>query len=194
MKSIAMRAAAAGAGLVLSVMPGCTTAGSAGLGAVYARGCLEAAERKRAPGSALRLCDSALLDAALPARERAATHVNRGIVHMQARNVAAALADYDTAIRIAPNAAEAYVNKGIALIGLGDRDAEAVRLFDAALARNPLRPAIAYYSRAIANEQLGRTRAAYEDYSRAAQLDPDWPDPAAQLQRFRVLRGKTASG
>ncbi len=163
-------------------------------GAGYARGCYEAAERHRPPRDALRLCDSALLDAGLPASERAATYVNRGIVNMQARNVAAALADYDAAIRLGPDTAEAYVNKGIALVNIGDRDEEALQLLDKALALNPLRPALVYYSRAIANEQLGRTRAAYEDYSRAAQADPEWPDPVQQLQRFRVIRGKTASG
>jgi tetratricopeptide (TPR) repeat protein len=163
-------------------------------GVGYARGCYEAVERARPPGDALRLCDSALMHRDMPDSDRAATYVNRGIAHMQARDATAALADYEAAIRTSPDVAEAYLNKGIALLNIGNRDEEAVVALTQALALNPIRPAIAFYSRAVANEQLGRTRAAYEDYGRAAELAPGWADPVEQLQRFRVIRGKTASG
>ncbi|MFZ4109927.1 MAG: tetratricopeptide repeat protein [Polymorphobacter sp.] len=164
------------------------------IGTGYARSCFEAATAKRPLREALRLCDSALLDQALTASDRAATLVNRGIINMQAQKVDAALADYDAAIRLAPDNAEAWINKGIALVQIGNRDDEAVALLTEGIARGPKQPAVAYYSRAVAYEGLGRPRQAYEDYSRAAQLDPDWTEPAEQLQRFKVVRGKTMSG
>lgn len=169
------------------------SAGVAVLGTRYAKGCFEAAQQRRPARDALRLCDSALMDEALTDDDRAATLVNRGIVQMQARNVDAALADYDAAIRTRPETAEAYVNKGIALMQVG-RDTEAVALLSEGIARNPAKPAIAYFTRGVANESLGRTRDAFEDYSRAAQLDPEWSEPAEQLQRFQLVRRKTASG
>lgn len=162
------------------------------LGSGYAKACFEAAEKGRPPRAALRICDSALLDESLAAHDRAATLVNRGIIQMQARNLPAAIADYDAAIRARPETAEAYVNKGIALVRQGDRDGEAVAQLSEGIARNPNRPEIAYYTRAIANEMLGRTRAAYDDYARAAQLAPGWAEPAEQLQRFQTVRRKTA--
>ena len=162
------------------------------LGSGFARGCFEAADQRRTPRDALRLCDSALLDPTLDAEQRAATFVNRGIVQMRAKNLEAALADYDAAIQTRPETAEAYVNKGIALLNAGGREAEAVAALTAGIEREPVRPEIAYYARAEANETLGRIRDAYEDYSRAAQLAPDWRDPAEQLQRFQLIRRKTA--
>ncbi len=52
---------------------------------------------------------------------------------------------------------------------------------------NPARPEVAYYTRAIANEALGRTRAAYDDYRQAAALKPEWSEPKNQLKRFSVV-------
>lgn len=175
-------------------------AGSAGdamaavsiVGAGYAKSCFEAAETNRPLREALRVCDNALEDDALGADDRAATFVNRGIVQMQARNLDAAIADYDAAIKSRPETAEAYINKGIALLHLGNRDEDAVKQLSEGLARNPTRPEIGFYVRGVANEAIGRTREAYEDYSRAAQLAPQWAEPAEQLQRFQLVRKKTA--
>jgi len=160
-----------------------------------ARGCYNAAQpapSRPALREALRLCDAALRDARLGAGDRAATLINRGIVQMEAKNFAAALADYDAAIKARPETAEAYVNKGIALLRSG-RDAEAVAQLSEGIARSPSKPEIAYYSRGVAHETLGRAREAYEDYSRAAQLAPEWSEPAEQLQRFQLVRKKTAT-
>lgn len=164
------------------------------IGSSYARGCFEAASNGRPLRDALRLCNSALIDEALALDHRAATLVNRGIVQMQARKLDAAIADFDEAIRLRPETAEAYVNKAIALQRMGGRDGEAVALLSEGLARNPTRPELAYYQRAVANEELGRVREAYEDYSRAAALAPEWRDPAEQLQRFQTVRRKVLSG
>ncbi len=160
----------------------------------HANSCHEAAQNDHNPRSALRDCNSALNDLALAPAQRAATFVNRGIVQMRAHNVSAAIADYDAAIATEPATAEAWINKGIAFVELGGRDIEAAALLTEGLARNPARPALAYYQRAIAYETLGRVRDAYEDYARAAALEPAWEEPARQLQRFKVVRGKTLAG
>lgn len=171
-----------------------TDAAAVTIGDSFARGCFEAAAKGRSLKQGLRVCDSALIDETLGPEHRAATLVNRGVVQMQARRLAAAIADFDEAIRLRPETAEAYINKAIALQRMGGRDDEAVELLSEGLVRNPMRPEIAYYQRAVANEELGRIREAYEDFSRAAALAPDWPDPAEQLQRFQVVRRKVLSG
>lgn len=44
----------------------------------------------------------------------------------------------------------------------------------------------AYFYRANANEDLGYTRAAYDDYRHAAELSPSWDPPRTELTRFQV--------
>lgn len=164
------------------------------VGSGFARSCYEAAEENRPTKQAMRVCDSALLDEGLALGDRAKTLVNRGIVQMQAKNIAAAIADYDAAIRTAPDTAEAYVNKGLALMRLGNQPTEAMAQLTEGLVRNPSKPEIAYYSRGLLHEQLGMTREAYEDYSRAAELAPEWPEPAEELLRFQVVPKKKTAG
>ena len=180
------------------VLCGCATTGtsatSANRGVVAASACYDAANGRISARQGLSLCNLALADPALSTRLHTATLVNRGILHMKAEAFAAALMDYDAAIAEAPDAADAYINKGIALLRIGDRDAEAVAVLTEALAHNPARPELAYYHRASAYEGLGRLRDAYDDYSEAAQLAPEWDEPATQLQRFKFVRRKSMQG
>lgn len=158
------------------------------IGSGFARLCYEYAEASRASDRGDEYCQRALREEALTVRDRAATYVNGGILRMHAKDLPSALAAYENAIKIKPNLGEAYVNKGIALVHMGDRDAEAVAAISQGLKLNTGRPEIAYYTRGIANELLGRTREAYQDYRQAASLKPDWEDPRTQLQRFRVVK------
>jgi tetratricopeptide (TPR) repeat protein len=164
------------------------------LGSGSARQCFEAAEAKATYRYAILACDEALSSEDLSIVDRAATFVNRGIVNMQSRNLTAAIADYDAAIKLRPETAEAYVNKGIALLHLGGRDAEAVKVLSEGLARNPRQPEVAYYTRGIANEMRGALREAYDDYAKAAELAPNWAEPQIELQRFQLKKAKTANG
>ncbi len=157
------------------------------IGNTDARLCFEAADSPLQPQARdFRRCDEALLRENLTRYETVATHVNRGILHLRRGRVEVAIADFDAAVRIDPEQPEAYLNKGAALIRR-ENPGEAVGLFTVALERNTSRPAIAHYGRAVANEQLGNLRAAYSDYQRASELDPDWADPRADLRRFRVV-------
>lgn len=152
-----------------------------------ARMCFEAADSPMHPANRdLQHCDLALAEEALSRHDTVATHVNRGILRLRRGQVEAAIADFDRAIEMDPNQPESYLNKGAALIRQNEA-AEALQLFTIALERNTRRPAIAHFGRAIANEELGNVRAAYQDYRRASELDPDWDDPRTELRRFRVV-------
>ncbi|OYU15249.1 MAG: hypothetical protein CFE37_06695 [Alphaproteobacteria bacterium PA4] len=161
----------------------------AGKGA--AQRCHQAADAGKADPAALRQCDKALKDMALSAPERAAMLVDRGILNARLQRLGEALADHEAAIAAWPDSADAYVNKGLVLVELGNRDAEAVAALSKGLALGPERPAVALFVRAQAYESLGQLRRAYEDYARAAAIEPDWPAPAAELQRFKVVKAKT---
>ena len=152
-----------------------------------ARLCYEAADSPLMPAVRdIRRCDEALLHESLSQFETLATHVNRGILRLRRGLTDEAVADFDRAIALDPAQPEAYLNKGAALIRR-QNPAEALQLFTVALERNTSRPAIAHYGRGVANEALGNLAAAYRDYRRASELDPDWADPRTELARFRVV-------
>jgi tetratricopeptide (TPR) repeat protein len=162
------------------------SAGVVVLGNSDARLCFEAADSDLMPNSSdVRRCDEALVHGNLIAYEVVATHVNRGILRLRRGLVDEAVADFDRAIELDPNQPESYLNKGAALIRRNNA-AGAVQLFTVALERNTTRPAIAHYGRAVAQEQLGNVAAAYRDYRRASEIDPNWREPRVELTRFRV--------
>ena len=164
------------------------------LGGGEARRCFEAADQGRAFAASLSICDRALGTEALSARDRAATHVNRGIVYMRARDLSAAIVDYDAALKMQPKLGEAWVNRGIALVHRGGADREAIDALTRGLDLKAERPEVAYYTRGIAHELVGDARAAYDDYTQAAALKPDWADPAEQLKRFQRVRREAQQG
>jgi tetratricopeptide (TPR) repeat protein len=163
------------------------------IGGGLGRDCFLAAELKRDSRSGLTICNRAL-EENLNRRDRAATYVNRGIVHMQGRDVERALKDYDIALKIDSSIAEAHVNRGIALLHMGGADKEAIAALTRGLNMKPSRPEVAYYTRAVAHEMLGNVREAFEDYQTAASLKPEWAEPVEQLKRFSVEKRPVARG
>ncbi|NJC10058.1 tetratricopeptide repeat protein [Polymorphobacter fuscus] len=174
------------------MLVGCATGGARGSSAL--QGCYDAANGLVAVAPGLAACNRAIAATGLPDELRAATLVNRGIVRMNARQYDSAIADYDAALALAPGNADAWLDKGIALVRMGGRDAEALTVLTTALDHDPRKPELVYYHRAAANENLGRLRAAYEDYAEAAQLAPGWSEPTMQLQRFKFIRRKALAG
>jgi tetratricopeptide (TPR) repeat protein len=156
--------------------------------------CQQAADASQPDRRARRACDAVLGDLGYPQPIRLATLINRGIIRLRSGDAKGAAADFDLAIQASPTLADAWVNKGIALTRLPGNADEAVALISHGIELGPTRPARAYFARAIANETRGRLRDAYEDYGTAARLDPDWPEPADELKRFKVVRRKVMQG
>jgi tetratricopeptide (TPR) repeat protein len=102
---------------------------------------------------------------------------------MQHRKFDLAMADFDTALKTDPNIANTYIDRGGALIAL-KRYAEAIADIDHGLSLNPDQPEKAYFNRAIADEHLKDLKAAYQDYLKASQLNPNWAAPKTELARF----------
>jgi tetratricopeptide (TPR) repeat protein len=157
------------------------------IGNTAARTCYEAAGARTAQGQdMIRMCDEALRQEGLSHDDRVATLVNRGILKARGGRIGEAIVDYDAALRSDPDQAEAYLNKGFALLNLPDSQVEAKPMFDTALAKKTRRPELAYYGRGVAHELSGKVRAAYLDYRQASRLDPKWRQPRLELARFRV--------
>jgi tetratricopeptide (TPR) repeat protein len=157
------------------------------LGNGLARSCFNSAEFGGNPNEGIATCSEALSEAALTVRDRAATYVNRGILYSRIDQAQTALIDYDKGISMDPNLGEAYVDRGAALIALARYD-EALQDIDKGIAAGANRLQIAYYDRGLAHEALGNVRAAYEDYKKAAEIEPGFELATSQLTRFKVVR------
>ncbi|MBA3511557.1 tetratricopeptide repeat protein [Sphingomonas sp.] len=155
------------------------------LGSSLARSCYEAAEALRADRGTLQTCDLALAEEGLSHHDLTGTHVNRGVILMLLGNLDMAERDYDRALALDANEAEAWLNKGINALKRGNSQL-ALQFVERAIALRTRRPAVAFYMRAIAHEEAGNLRAAYGDLQRARRLDPTWPLPAVELQRYQV--------
>ncbi len=154
--------------------------------------CAEHAARGIATEQAVIDCSRAL------ARERVSLNrrsilINRGAIYLNRREGEAALADFDAVIATDSDNAEAHVNRGAALIMAG-RPGPAVAAITEALTLGVRDPHKAYYNRGAAREALGDLRGAYEDYSTALEIQPDWGPANAELARFvRLRRERLAS-
>lgn len=131
-------------------------------------------------------CTDALRSDSLTRGDRASTYLNRGVIQEALARHDAAIDDFNMALKLNPGLAEAYVNRGVSLAAL-DRKADAIADFTQAIALNPARPETVYFDRAVASEDMGNMKAAYQDYMKASRLAPDWAEPKQQLSRFTVV-------
>lgn len=154
------------------------------IGNSYAESCFEAAEARLATSETVAICNAAV-GSVVSDHDRVASFVNRGILSLVRGRYAEAETDFDAALRLQPRQAEAWLNKGISLYQRGQDDAALTHL-GRAIELNTRRPAVAFYARAMANEQTGNLRAAYQDLNRAQALAPSWNVPKAELARYQV--------
>jgi tetratricopeptide (TPR) repeat protein len=117
--------------------------------------------------------------------DRAGTLVNRGVIAMNRRDTASALADFEAALALRPAQAEALMNRGSARIAQG-RFQEGLTDTSRALQLGVRYPERAYFNRALAREELNDAAGAYRDFRQAAQLKPEWELPRLELARFSV--------
>jgi len=157
------------------------------LGNGLAQTCFEAAEFGGSPHDGIAACNEALEQVALSIRDRAATLVNRGILYSRIDEPNLAIADYTQGLSLIPTMGEGYVDRGAALIVLKRYD-DALQDIDKGIALNSNRLQIAYYDRGLIHEAMGNVRAAYEDYKKATEIEPDFALATAQLARFTVVR------
>jgi tetratricopeptide (TPR) repeat protein len=157
------------------------------LGNGVAHSCYQFAEYGGNPTDGINTCTFALVQTTLSVKDRAATYINCGILRARKDDAEGALADYDRGLAMDAALAEGYVDRGAVMIVLRRYD-DAVAEIDKGISLGANRLQIAYYDRGIADEALGNIRAAYDDYRKAAEIQPDFGLAVAQLARFRVVR------
>jgi tetratricopeptide (TPR) repeat protein len=162
------------------------------LGTGMASNCYQAAEFGGDARAGVATCTGAL-DETLSVLDRAATYVNRGILEARIEASKDALVDYNTGLKLRPSLAEAYIDRGATFIAMR-RYAEALQDIDKGIGLGARQPEVAYYDRAIAHEGVGDVRAAYEDYKKALEIQPNFALAADQLTRFKVVKKPTSGG
>jgi tetratricopeptide (TPR) repeat protein len=153
--------------------------------------CYQAADTGASPLDYVMYCDQALAGS-LSRADRAATFVNRGVLRLAMKSVDAAAADFNAGLAINDKLGEAYVDLGAVLIAK-KRYAEAVPLITKGLALGTKQAENAYYDRAVAYEALGNIQGAYEDYSKAVAIKPDFVRASDELKRFRIVDKPTGA-
>jgi tetratricopeptide (TPR) repeat protein len=109
--------------------------------------------------------------------------INRGVTHMRRGENEPAIADFDEVIRLDRRQAEAHLNRGAVLVQMR-QFGPAIAAITEALGLGVREPHKAYFNRGAAREALGDLRGAYEDYSTALEIQPDWGPASAELARF----------
>ncbi|HSC18317.1 MAG TPA: hypothetical protein VLC74_05325 [Rhizomicrobium sp.] len=178
---------AAGAVVALGSMVPHANAAVSVLGNGLGNGCFQSAEFGGDPRPAIETCTAALEQEALTPKDRAATYVNRGILRSRYGDSRGALSDYNQGIAIDASLGEAYVDRGANYIVLQQYQ-DALNDINKGIGMGAHRLEIAYYDRAIVNEALGNVRAAYYDYKKAVELEPDFALANEQLSRFKIVR------
>ena len=102
------------------------------------------------------------------------SYFNQGNDKYESGDSQGAVADYDKAIQLAPQFADAYYNRGHAKRDLGDFQ-DAIVDYDEVIKLNS-QDAPAYSARAFAKYKLGDTTGSQEDGVKAKELDPNLDD------------------
>ncbi|MBR8830112.1 MAG: Cell division coordinator CpoB [Chroococcopsis gigantea SAG 12.99] len=104
---------------------------------------------------------------------------NRGNARVSQNKLVEAIADFNQAIDLAPDAGDPYLNRGAALEGQGKYE-EAIADYNHVLDLDPKDP-MAYNNRGNAQGGLGNWQEAVKDFQQAALLAPDFAWAQANL-------------
>lgn len=153
----------------------------------HARACADAAAALDRSDQALGRCNRAVREESRNRLNLIITYINRGNLRLARAEYGLALADFDSAIAVDPENAEARLNRGVALIAREEFGPAIVSLTEA-VSLGVHEPHKAYYNRAVAREALGDFRGALEDYSTALAIQPNWGLADAEMQRLARSR------
>lgn len=156
------------------------------LGNGTARSCFEFAEFGGNTLDGIAACNAAIEQTPLTLKDLAATYINLGILKARGDDSNGALIDYDKGLSLDSELGEGYVDRGAVMIVLR-RYEDALSDINKGITLGANRVQIAYYDRGIVHEALGDIRSAYEDYKKAAEIEPDFTLAQQQLSRFRVV-------
>lgn len=173
--------------LVSTIVAGSANAAITVIGSGLGANCFQMAEFGGDPGQGIQTCTLAIEQEPLNLSDRAATYINRGILRSRIGDAAGALSDYNWGLSMDGAHGEGYIDRGATYLAM-QRYQDALEDINKGIEMGSNKPHIAYYDRAIAHEALGNVRAAYQDYKKAVEIEPDFALASEQLSRFKVVR------
>jgi tetratricopeptide (TPR) repeat protein len=128
---------------------------------------------------------TALWNKNLPRNFRPRTLNNRGLSFESINDFNSAMRDYNLALRLNDDYAEAYSNRGNLHRRFG-RHAEAIADYDMALRNSHSQPKYVFVWQGMSLEALGKRREAMDAFRRALALDPDFKLAKSHLDRLEA--------
>lgn len=125
-------------------------------------------------------------------RRLAAAYNNRGVAYRVKSNYAAAIDDFNEAIRLVPNYANAFNNRGVAYRNMGDLD-RAIADYDQAILIKPDYVA-AFYNRGLALADKKEYAKAISDFTAVLRADPNNPAVLYRRGTTYLKSGDLGSG
>lgn len=110
------------------------------------------------------------------------TFVNRGIIHNRNSETALALDDFNAALAIDPNLAEAYLNRGNSHFR-DNRYDDALTDYEHALSLDVAKPWAAWYNIGLVHDAKKEKEQAQEAYKKALDLNADFTLAQQKLAR-----------
>ncbi len=141
------------------------------LGGTDAAGCYQNANDSLASDTSP--CDRALRDPKTTRRDRLKTLVNRGVIHNRNGAVQSALDDFNAALEIDGEAAEAYLNRGNSWF-LASRFEDALDDYEASLELGVKEPWAAWYNIGLVHDVRKNENDARKAYEMALEMKPDF--------------------
>lgn len=160
-------------------------------GTVLGQSCYMQARINGDPVRGVETCTMALERDLMGAKDRAATLDNRGVILDRMGRLEEADADFLKAIALRPDLGDAYVNRGAIMIKR-KQYGEALVQIERGIGFGTSFPYIGEYNRALALQQLGRYREAYEGYQKVLALEPGFAGATERLKDFSVTRRPAA--
>ena len=120
-------------------------------------------------------CGAVLRSGRLRGEPLGVAYALRGLAYLDRGDIPNAIADFNNAIKFAPNFAPAYQNRGNAWYARGNYG-EALSDYDATIRLDPDSPS-PYINRAIARRDLGYNEGALEDFQKAISLGANRATP-----------------
>lgn len=140
---------------------------------------------KGARASDLKTCKKALEDLSLARKDRAATHVNIGILYMRDRRYDKSMGHFDTAKRLTENVPEIYINMGANYIYSGEYE-RAISVLNQGIELGTDKMPEALFNRAMAYDNLKQYTKAYKDLRAALKLREDWAPALLAIENYDV--------
>lgn len=135
--------------------------------------------------STKKTCKQALRDFDTSPKDKAATHVNLGILQMRSGKYIKAQKSFDKAISMSPNLPEAYINISAVLIYTGQHHA-AIKSVERAIELGTKKMPEALYNRAMAYDNLENYTKAYADLKQALVLRPNWAPALKAIDNYEI--------